>query len=118
MAPVSGPVANTLGRGTGSGLAMRIVWPVRWGRRPRSRKPAPRRAFAAGEALARVRHWQAEIDLGCSRAEIARREGLSRARVTQLFRLLELPDDTRQQLLDGGRNLSIRAALASLRNAG
>ncbi len=37
--------------------------------------------------------------------------------MTQLFRLLELPADTRRQLLDGRRALSIRAALASLGDA-
>jgi ParB-like chromosome segregation protein Spo0J len=42
--------------------------------------------------LARALEWQRQLDAGevASRADIARREGLSRARVTQIMRALAL----------------------------
>lgn len=48
-----------------------------------------------------------------NRADIAREEGLSRARVTQLFGLLELDAETRNGILLGVVNMSIREALRS-----
>lgn len=111
-------LSRTHSGGVGVGRAPRIVWPTWWGHRSRARKPEPRPALAAGEALAKARCWQTELDSRCVWAELARRERLSRARVTQFFRLLKLPTGTHRQLLDGGRAISIRAALASLRNAG
>ena len=80
-------------------------------RRPAAAKSTREPANGAAEALRRVRKWQAEIDAGATRAQIARREGLSRARVTQLMRLLELPGDLQASLLDGSARLSVRAAL-------
>ena len=46
-----------------------------------------------------------------TRAGIARREGLSRARVTQVMALLDLPADVQQRLLNGEERWSIRTAL-------
>lgn len=66
----------------------------------------------AGEALRLAQAWQAEIESGgITRADISRREGLSRARVTQVMALLDLPDDVQQRLLDGEEQWSIRQAL-------
>ena len=46
--------------------------------------------------------WQKLIEQeSISRAEISRREGLSRARVTQLMSLLKLPEKVQQGLLAG-----------------
>jgi hypothetical protein len=57
--------------------------------RKRMRPSAPAREPRGPEArLARALEWQRELDAGevASRAEIARREGISRARVTQIMR--------------------------------
>jgi ParB-like chromosome segregation protein Spo0J len=46
--------------------------------------------------------WRKQIEQeSISRAEISRREGLSRARVTQLMSLLKLPEKVQQGLLAG-----------------
>ena len=56
----------------------------------------------AGEALQKALDWQKLIEQeSISRAEISRREGLSRARVTQLMSLIKLPEEVQQGLLDG-----------------
>ena len=56
----------------------------------------------AGEALQKALDWQKLIEQeSITRAEISRREGLSRARVTQLMRLLKLPEKVQKGLLAG-----------------
>ena len=56
----------------------------------------------AGEALQKALDWQKLIEQeSITRAEISRREGLSRARVTQLMSLLKLPEKVQQGLLAG-----------------
>ena len=58
------------------------------------------RLSAAGEALQKALGWQKLMEQeSISRAEISRREGLSRARVTQLMSLLKLPEKVQQGLL-------------------
>ena len=60
------------------------------------------RISPAGEALQKALGWQNLIEQqSISRAEISRREGLSRARVTQLMMLLKLPEKVQQGLLAG-----------------
>ena len=61
--------------------------------------------------------WQVEIEAGeVTRADIARREGLTRARVTQVMSLVKLPDEVKGMLLDGeGEDWSIRRALREAR---
>ena len=60
------------------------------------------RLSPAGEALQKALDWQKLIEQeSISRAEISRREGLSRARVTQLMSLLKLPEKVQQGLLAG-----------------
>ena len=69
---------------------------------------------SATEALRTAMRWQAEIGGGLRRADIARRERLSRARVTQIMSLLDLPDDLQNALLDGSsekESWSVRRAL-------
>ncbi len=76
------------------------------------RAPAPP---VVPETLKRVLHWQEEIDSGShTLASIARRENLTRARVTQLMKLLELPDAIKDAMLkdpEGYRDWTIRDAL-------
>ena len=59
--------------------------------------------------------WQQEIDSGgMNQARIARRERVTRARVTQVMALLDLPKDVRDRLLaedEQVRGMSIREAL-------
>lgn len=59
--------------------------------------------------------WQRELDeTGLRRSDIARRERLTRARVTQIMSLLDLPTDVRAELLaaePGTRGWTIREAL-------
>lgn len=66
----------------------------------------------AVNALRRALEWQAEIGGGdISRADIARREGVTRARVTQVLKLLDLDADVQEALLDGEVVWSINRAL-------
>jgi len=94
-----------------------IVWPAqaRASRGERSRRrpgASPRPKGQAVNALRLAQGWQAEIEAGgITRADIARREGLSRARVTQVMALLGLPADVQARLLDGQEQWSIREAL-------
>ena len=50
------------------------------------------------EVLSKVDRWQEEIESGVSRASIGRREGLSRARMTQLMRLTLVPLEIRTRI--------------------
>ena len=71
-------------------------------------------ANRAATALKRAERWAAEIAGGATRADIARREGITRARVTQLMKLLDLPAAVRGRLAADGPNTvgwSIRRAL-------
>lgn len=77
-------------------------------------KKALQRAYVP-QVRARVSRWQHEIESGGeSRAGIAKREGLSRARVTQLMRLLGLPSELKHRIISEPKlfqNMSIRQAL-------
>ncbi len=54
----------------------------------------------AADALRRVLAWKAAVDAGtATQADIARREGLTRARVCQLMKLSALPEDMKRKLL-------------------
>src|SRR5262245_53180686 len=74
---------------------------------------AERRSRAAVEpppaalALRRALDWSAEMEArGLRRADIARREGITRARVTQLMALVDLPARTKALLLGGDAAVS------------
>jgi hypothetical protein len=72
--------------------------------RRRKKKPArPRvpRTPPVVDSLRRAMRWQKLLSSGevASRAEIARLEGLTRARVTQIFGLLRLAAEVRQRIL-------------------
>ncbi len=72
----------------------------------------------AAEALRKAMAWQAEIEAGdINRAGIARREGYTRARVTQVTSLLGLPEELRGRLLGGDEavaGMSVREALRAV----
>lgn len=82
--------------------------------RQRAALPSP-----AAQALERALAWQTEMEhRGLLRADIAAREGLARARITQLMMLLELPDDIRTKLLIGDpavQDWSVRRAMQEVR---
>ena len=54
------------------------------------------------EALLKAMAWQRDIEeKGMRRSEIARRERYTRARVTQIMKLVELPEDVKGMILVG-----------------
>ena len=69
----------------------------------------------AALALRKAQRWQQEIQQqGLRRADIARAEGITRARVTQVMGLLALPADLQRDLTDNKpytRSWSVRHAL-------
>jgi len=73
---------------------------------------------SAAKALQTALRWQSLInEEGINRAEIARREGLTRARVTQVMSLLGLSDAVKQKLLDNEpetRGWSVRQVIAQV----
>jgi len=79
--------------------------------------PVVQREDPLTEALLRAKSWMTELanDSSFCRADIARREGLTRARVTQLLALNRIPSDAPQQvrleMSAGRRPVSIRALL-------
>lgn len=85
-------------------------------RKERSDQPSP-----ATQALRKALSWKEEITAGlATRASIARREGITRARVTQVMSLLRLPLPVQQMLRDDHaeiRDWSIRRALRTVPRA-
>jgi hypothetical protein len=80
--------------------AQRVVNAVptpRGARKPPREPRTPRVVLLLRKAL----EWQALIESGeaSSQAEIARREGITRARVTQIMHLLRLPPEIQQHIL-------------------
>ncbi len=82
------------------------------------------RATATSDAWARARvqltralAWQRELDVGevDSRAALARREGLSRARVTQVMKLLDLVPEVQAVVL-GDRGAEVALSVRELRD--
>ena len=73
---------------------------------------------SAAKALETALQWQSIIDQeGINRAEIARREGVTRARVTQVMSLLGLSDAVKRKLLDNEpetRGWSVRQVIAQI----
>ena len=80
-----------------------------------TRSQVPVGPSPAGVALAKAIEWNNRIEAeGICRAAIAREENITRARVTQLMKLLTLPADTQAKLLDDDldyRRWSIRRAI-------
>ena len=72
----------------------------------------PRVHDGAADALRLATQWAAEIEAGeVTQADIARREGVTRARVTQVLSLLDLDDQKQEEVLRGDVMWSIRQAL-------
>ena len=65
--------------------------------------PPPERVPRVARVLALAHHWQGLIRSGTVRnqADLARLVGVSRARVTQVMRLLHLAPDIQEAVLDG-----------------
>ena len=61
----------------------------------------------ASKALEKAIRWQKVIESeGITRAEVARREGCTRARVTQLMKLLTLEESLKERLLTADADLT------------
>jgi len=78
-------------------------------RKPKPSKPPKRpKVPPVVRTLLKAREWRRQLDAGevASQAAIARREGLTRARVTQIMALLRLAPDIQQSILSlaGGPN--------------
>jgi hypothetical protein len=69
---------------------------------PGPRPKATQRTQSAAELLRTANRWQQLLDSGAvgSKSQIARREGLTRARVTQIMNLLRLAPTIQRRLLD------------------
>ena len=67
----------------------------------RPRKPPKPKSPRIVETLLKARQWRRQIDAGevADQATIARRKGLSRARVTQVLMLLRLAPDIQEAIL-------------------
>ncbi|MDY7011872.1 MAG: hypothetical protein SVV80_14160, partial [Planctomycetota bacterium] len=60
------------------------------------------------ETLRKALEWRRQLDAGevASQAEVARREGLTRARVTQVMMLLRLAPEIQERILDMPESIS------------
>ena len=105
---------------------MRLNHPPPYGRlkkrkrKSKGKQPSKPRTTLV-EALAKVDAWSVELESGKSRADISRSEGLSRARVTQLMKLADLPPAFRQAPNTGEsgvRDLTIKQAIALVAQGG
>jgi hypothetical protein len=99
-------------------LNLAHLWPREEGRKAKVRRERAERRDGreknppAAEALRKAMAWAVEMESsGIRRADIARREGITRARVTQVMSLLKLPEDVRVSVLAGGEPRTIRGAL-------
>jgi len=70
-------------------------------------------------ALLKAMRWAKEIDAGkVSRADIARREGYTRARVTQILKLLDLDEEVRAAIIARDESVQGLTAKAAISMAG
>ena len=75
------------------------------------------RIYKASEvksAIKRVEKWKKLIAKGVKKSEIARQEGYSRARVTQLMKLAQLSPDQIKELNNQTEVISLRGLLKSI----
>ncbi len=90
--------------------------------RKRRRKAREGQPSPASQALRWAMTWQQQINAdGMTRADIARREGVTRAGVTWLMSLLDLHGDLKAMLLEGHDDVadwSIRRALRAVEAGG
>lgn len=89
---------GNIGALTLRGATDRIVRSVRSRREKPLREPKTPRVT---ELLRKAMEWRRQLDAGEVRnqADIARREGITRARVTQVMGMLGLPPQIREQIL-------------------
>ena len=76
--------------------------PERQRRQKPAKPPKEPRTPGAVKALLKAKEWKRQLDASevASQAEIARREGLTRARVTQILNLLRLAPEIQEQVLN------------------
>ena len=67
------------------------------------------------ETIKKVQKWKKLIAQGVHKAEIARREGYSRARVTQLMKLADFNPDTLDQVQHSEKPITLRELLSMAR---
>jgi len=88
--------------------------------RRQAKPPGEPRTPRVIELLRKAKEWRRQLDAGEAetQAEIARREGITRARVTQVMGLLRLAPEIRQSILtgpaEGGRRTITERKLRSL----
>jgi len=78
--------------------ANRVVSPVPPSRRKKAERRTATREVRKAALLQKAAEWRRQLDAGmvASQADIARREGISRARVTQVMGLLRLAPGIRE----------------------
>lgn len=88
---------GTLTRRIDADRVVRVVPPTRSNLKPPTYPNTPR----VTELLRKAIEWQQQLDIGEVRnqADIARREGITRARVTQVMALLRLAPEIQEQVL-------------------
>ena len=110
---------GNLGRLTRQVPASQVVCaiPPRRGRAKRPKPPKKPRPSSAAKFLRLAREWQRQLDAGEieSQAAIARREGLTRARVCQIVSLLQLAPTIRARILSEGKSSPLRITERVLR---
>jgi hypothetical protein len=87
---------GTLTRWIDADRIVRVVRPTRANLKPPTSPKTPRVTELPRKAI----EWQQQLDIGevRNRADIARREGITRARVTQVMGLLRLAPEIQEQI--------------------
>jgi len=82
--------------------ANRVVSPVPPSRRKKAERKTATREVRKAALLQKAAEWRRQLDAVevASQAEIARREGITRARVTQVLGLLRLAPEVKAQVLE------------------
>jgi hypothetical protein len=86
-------------------LAPFVASPFHFTWNSRTCASGPKRAFEENQAgprhpICKVLEWQGRLlgEEGLSKSKIAKDEGITKARITQMFQLLNLPTDAQQHL--------------------
>lgn len=97
---IQGVVDRVVGDRLQSGINVQSTDPTR-GKAEVATTQSPMPPFAVSTMLEEVLQWQREIQQGATkRSQIAKREGITGAAVTQRMYLLLLPPEVRQKILD------------------
>jgi hypothetical protein len=101
-----------------------VVAPFRFTWSPTGNGRTPASAFEEGDSgprhpICKVLEWEQRLrdEEGLTRTQLAKNEGLTKARVTQMLRLLNLPEEARRHLTglrspDAIRSFSLRRLFA------